>query len=63
MQSKLIYPRISPCIIVLVTKGDYLLLAHNKNFPGDFYSTLAGFIESGESVEEAIAREIKEEVE
>ena len=58
----LIYPRISPCIIVLVTKGDYLLLAHNKNFPGDFYSTLAGFIEAGESVEEAIAREIKEEV-
>ena len=58
----LIYPRISPCIIVLVTRGDNLLLAHNKNFPGDFYSTLAGFIEAGESAESAIHREIFEEV-
>ena len=58
----LIYPRISPCIIVLVTKGEELLLAHNKNFPGPFYSTLAGFIEAGESAESAIHREIYEEV-
>ena len=58
----LIYPRISPCIIVLVTKGEKLLLAHNKNFPGTFYSTLAGFIEAGESAESAIHREIFEEV-
>ena len=60
--SLLIYPRISPCIIVLVTKGEKLLLAHNKNFPGTFYSTLAGFIEAGESAESAIHREIFEEV-
>ncbi len=60
--SVLIYPKISPCIIVLVTKGEDLLLAHNKNFPGKFYSTLAGFIEAGESAEEAIHREIMEEV-
>ena len=58
----LIYPRISPCIIVLVTKEDDLLLAHNKNFPGKFYSTLAGFIEPGETAEDAIHREIEEEV-
>jgi len=58
----LVYPRISPCIIVLVTKGEELLLAHNKNFPGTFYSTLAGFIEAGESAESAIHREIFEEV-
>ena len=58
----LIYPKISPCIIVLVTKGEDLLLAHNKNFPGAFYSTLAGFIEAGESAESAIHREIFEEV-
>lgn len=58
----LVYPRISPCIIVLVTKGEELLLAHNKNFPGAFYSTLAGFIEAGESAESAIHREIYEEV-
>ena len=58
----MIYPRISPCVIVLVTKGEDLLLAHNKNFPGTFYSTLAGFIEAGESAESAIHREIYEEV-
>tara|TARA_B100000902_G_scaffold250337_1_gene236913 strand:- start:234 stop:1067 length:834 start_codon:yes stop_codon:yes gene_type:complete len=61
-KNNLIYPTISPCIIVLVTKGEELLLAHNKNFPGDFYSTLAGFIEPGESAESAIEREIFEEV-
>ena len=58
----LVYPKISPCVIVLVTKGEQLLLAHNKNFPGTFYSTLAGFIEAGESAESAIHREIYEEV-
>ena len=58
----LIYPRISPCIIVLVTDEERLLLAHNKGFPGKMYSTLAGFIEVGETVEETIKREILEEV-
>ena len=58
----MIYPRISPCVIVLVTNGEDLLLAHNKNFPGTFYSTLAGFIEAGESAESAIHIEIYEEV-
>ena len=38
------------------------MLAHNKNFPGKIFSTLAGFIEAGETVEEAISREILEEV-
>tara|TARA_B110001454_G_C12682041_1_gene418497 strand:- start:91 stop:927 length:837 start_codon:yes stop_codon:yes gene_type:complete len=56
------YPKISPCVIVLVTKKNDLLLAHNKNFPGKFYSTLAGFIEPGETAEDAIHREIEEEV-
>ena len=61
-KGSLIYPTISPCIIVLVTNGEDLLLAHNKNFPGDFYSTLAGFIEPGETAESAIEREVFEEV-
>ena len=61
-KDSLVYQRISPCIIVLVTKQDKILLAHNKNFPGKLYSTLAGFIEAGETVEEAIHREIYEEV-
>lgn len=56
------YPRIAPCIIVLVTRGDELLLAHNANFPRPMYSTLAGFIEAGESAEETLVREVREEV-
>ena len=57
-----IYPKISPCIIVLVTKDEEMLLAHNKNFPTKMFSTIAGFIETGETAEEAIKREIYEEV-
>ncbi len=58
----MIYPRISPCIIVLVHRGPELLLARNANFPIEMFSTLAGFIEAGESVEECLVREVKEEV-
>lgn len=57
-----IYPRISPCIIVLITRGDRCLLAHNARFPGRRFSTLAGFIEAGETAEETVAREVQEEV-
>jgi NAD+ diphosphatase len=57
-----IYPRIAPCIIVLVTRGEELLLARNVNFPRPMYSTLAGFIEAGESAEETLIREVREEV-
>ncbi len=56
------YPRISPAVIVLVTRGDEILLAHGRQFPGRFFSTLAGFVEPGESLEECIHREIHEEV-
>jgi NAD+ diphosphatase len=56
------YPRIAPAIIVLVRKGDLALLAHGARFPAPFYSTLAGFVEAGESVEETLVREVKEEV-
>lgn len=56
------YPKISPCIIVLITRGDEVLLARSPHFPGRFYSTLAGFIEPGESIEEALRREVYEEV-
>ncbi|GAB3275913.1 NAD(+) diphosphatase [Parahaliea aestuarii] len=56
------YPRISPCIITLVTRGEELLLARNANFPRAMYSTLAGFIEAGESAEDTLHREVKEEV-
>ena len=48
---------------MLVHKDDYCLLGRNKNFPiRGMYSTLAGFVEPGESLEEAVAREVLEEV-
>ncbi len=56
------YPRISPCMIVLVTRGEELLLAHHQRATRVMYSTLAGFVEAGESVEECVRREITEEV-
>lgn len=56
------YPRIAPCVIVLVTRGEEMLLARNANFPQPLYSTLAGFIEAGENVEETLRREVREEV-
>ncbi|MGM8849113.1 NAD(+) diphosphatase [Salinicola halophyticus] len=56
------YPRISPCIITLVTHGKDMLLARSPRFPPQRYSTLAGFIEPGEAVEAAVRREVMEEV-
>jgi NAD+ diphosphatase len=56
-----VYPRISPAIITLVRKGDLALLASNAKFPGVFYSTLAGFADIGESLEETLVREVHEE--
>lgn len=56
------YPRLSPSIIVLVTRGDEMLLARNANWPSGMYSTLAGFVEPGESIEQTVHREVEEEV-
>ena len=56
------YPRLSPAIIVAVVKGDRLLLASNKRFKSGYYSVLAGFVEPGETLEECVVRETKEEV-
>ncbi|MBN1567449.1 MAG: NAD(+) diphosphatase [Acidobacteria bacterium] len=58
---RLEFPRISPAIIVLVEKGDTLLLARSPRFAGRFFSVLAGFVEPGESLEEAVRREVREE--
>ena len=56
------HPRISPSIIVLVRRGDEALLARSPGWPEGLYSTLAGFVEPGESVEETVHREVMEEV-
>jgi NAD+ diphosphatase len=56
------YPRISPAMMVLVKKGPAILLARNVASPAGRYSALAGFLEAGESVEDAVHREVFEEV-
>ncbi|WP_432380645.1 NAD(+) diphosphatase [Duganella sp. P38] len=56
------YPRISPAMMVLVRKGEQVLLAMHTNSPYKRYTALAGFLEAGESIEEAIHREVYEEV-
>ena len=56
------YPRLAPAIIVLVERSNQLLLARSRHFMPGMYSVLAGFVEPGESLEEAVVREVKEEV-
>jgi NAD+ diphosphatase len=55
------FPRTDPAVIMLVARGDRALLGHAARFPANMYSTLAGFVEPGESLEEAVAREVFEE--
>ena len=56
------YPRISPCMMCLIVNGDYCLLAQHDKHRGGYYSTLAGFVEAGETVEQTVHREVQEEV-
>ena len=56
------YPRLSPAVIVAIIKDNRILLARNRSFKIPFYSVLAGFVEPGESLEDCVSREIKEEV-
>jgi NAD+ diphosphatase len=57
-----VYPRISPAIIVLIMRGEEILLARSPRFPPGMYSVIAGFAEPGETLEHAVWREVKEEV-
>lgn len=57
----LLFPRIEPAIIVLVKKEDKILLAKNKNSVTGHYSCIAGFVEQGENLEQAVHREVYEE--
>lgn len=56
------YPHVAPCVIGIVTKGSKCLLARHTRSTSGFYSLLAGFIEPGETAEQALAREVREEV-
>lgn len=58
----LAYPRISPAIMVLVRKGNQLLLGRSPHFKPGVFSALAGFVEPGETLEQCAAREVREEV-
>ena len=55
------FPRLDPAIIVLVTDGERALLGRQAAWPPGRYSTIAGFVEPGESLEDAVAREVMEE--
>jgi NAD+ diphosphatase len=57
----LAYPRLAPAMITLVTRGDRALLARGVQWNVPMYSCVAGFVEPGESLEEAVAREVHEE--
>ncbi|MCH6258239.1 NAD(+) diphosphatase [Puniceicoccaceae bacterium K14] len=56
------YPRLNPCVMVLITRGDHCLLAHNAAFREGMYSAIAGYIEPGEAIEQTLHREVIEEV-
>ena len=56
------FPRYNPVVIMLVVCGEYCLLGRNKQFPSRMFSALAGFIDVGEHIEEAVVREVNEEV-
>lgn len=55
------YPRIFPCIIVAVRKDQQILLAQHPRHRGEMYTVIAGFLEVGETLEQCVAREVKEE--
>lgn len=58
---KQVFPRVDPAIIVLVTTGDRCLLGRKGDWPEGRFSTIAGFVEPGESLEDAVRREVREE--
>ncbi len=59
---KEIWPSLAPAVIVRITRGDdEILMARARNFRSDFYGLIAGFVETGETLEEAVVREVQEE--
>jgi len=58
----LVFPRIAPAVIIRITRGNQILLARARHFAPGLFSVIAGFVEPGETLEEAAVREIREEV-
>ena len=58
---KEVWPQLATAVIVLVHRDDEVLLVHARNFKTDFYGLVAGFVETGETLEEAVHREVEEE--
>jgi NAD+ diphosphatase len=56
------FPRTDPVVIMVVHRGDQCVLAKRRNAPGNRYSCIAGYIDQGETIEEAVAREVQEEI-
>jgi NAD+ diphosphatase len=55
------FPRVDPVVIMLATEGEACLVGRGKHFPPGMFSALAGFVEPGETIEEAVRRELMEE--
>jgi NAD+ diphosphatase len=58
---KEVWPQLATAVIVLIHRGEEVLLVRARNFRGDFYGLVAGFVETGETLEEAVRREVHEE--
>lgn len=58
---KEVWPQLATAIIVMIHRGDEVLLVHAKNFKGNFFGLVAGFVETGETLEQAVHREVMEE--
>lgn len=58
---KEVWPQLATAVIVLIYRGDEVLLVHARNFKSDFYGLVAGFVETGETLEQAVRREVMEE--
>ncbi len=57
-----VWPTLAVAVIVAITKGDEILLTRNRNFKGNYWGLVAGFVETGETLEECVNREVMEEV-